>query len=154
MDSGAIRRRAGLGLAVLTGSGLLALAVPGTAQAADSTCSGREVKSLPFTTGTVHVYKRDGYVCALTTPDQPGRKQFMSVTVQARGNRPVTDKGRFTYHAGPAHPCTPATAACGSPEPWDPARCRAAGSCAERPNRPADRPVNRRLLWCGGELLR
>ncbi|MFE2507737.1 hypothetical protein ACFXC9_04565 [Streptomyces naganishii] len=101
MDSGAIRRRAGLGLAVLTGSGLLALAVPGTAQAADSTCSGREVKSLPFTTGTVHVYKRDGYVCALTTPDQPGRKQFMSVTVQARGNRPVTDKGRFTYHAGP-----------------------------------------------------
>ncbi|GGX86377.1 hypothetical protein ACF1B0_09560 [Streptomyces anandii] len=101
MDSAAIRRRAGLGLAVLTGSGLLALAVPGTAQAASSTCPGREVKTLPFTTGTVHVYKRDGYVCALTTPDHPGRKQWMSVTVQARGNRAVTDKGRYSYHAGP-----------------------------------------------------
>ncbi|MFI1165216.1 hypothetical protein ACH4UM_16770 [Streptomyces sp. NPDC020801] len=119
MDSGAIRRRLGLGLAVLTGAGLMALAVPGTAQAAASTCSGREVKTLPFDTGSVHVYRSDGYVCALTTPDHPGRKQSMSVTVQARGNRPVTDQGRYSYHAGPVvvhagHRCVRVSGSVGS----------------------------------------
>lgn len=100
VDRGAIRRRAALGLAVLTGSALLALALPGTAQAA-STCAGRQVRRLAFATGSVHVYKRDGYVCAVTVPGKSGRRQSMSVTVQARGNRPVTDKGRYAYHAGP-----------------------------------------------------
>ncbi|MET8246275.1 hypothetical protein ABZV31_18715 [Streptomyces sp. NPDC005202] len=100
MDSGAIRRRVALVAAVLTASGMLALAVPGTAQAASS-CSGRQVKTLSFSTGAVHVYRRDGYVCAMTFPKHPGPRQSMSVTVQARGNRPVTDKGRFAYHAGP-----------------------------------------------------
>ncbi|WP_037853346.1 hypothetical protein [Streptomyces sp. NRRL S-340] len=103
MDRAALRRRLALGLAVLTGSGLLSLAVPGAAQAASapSSCRGREVRTLSFATGSVHVYKRDGYVCAVTVADRPGRAQTMSVTVQARGNRPVTDKGRYSYRAGP-----------------------------------------------------
>ncbi|MCI3276601.1 hypothetical protein [Streptomyces cylindrosporus] len=102
MDSVAIRRRIALGTAVLTASGLLALAAPGSAQAADSYCPGRKVKDLPFSTGTVHVYKANGYVCAVTFPKHSSTaKRPMSVSVQARGNRPVVDKGRYSHHAGP-----------------------------------------------------
>ncbi|MFH9004672.1 hypothetical protein ACH4E5_15710 [Streptomyces afghaniensis] len=102
MDSGAIRRRFALGLAVLTASGLLAVAAPGEAQAAASaSCPGRKVRTLPFSTGTVLVYKRGGYVCAVTVTKKPGVKRKMSVSVQARGSRPVVDEGRFAYHAGP-----------------------------------------------------
>ncbi|MDX6363584.1 hypothetical protein ACFVYF_14675 [Streptomyces sp. NPDC058274] len=100
MDSGAIRRRVALGMAVLTASGLLVLAGPGSAEAA-SYCSGRKVRTLPFDTGSVHVYKRSGYVCAVTFPKKQGARKTMSVSVQARGSRPVTDKGRYTHHAGP-----------------------------------------------------
>jgi hypothetical protein len=89
-----------LGTAVLTASGLLALAAPGTARAA-SVCPGREAAKLPFSTGTVHVFRRNGYVCAYTVPAKPGGKRMMSVSVQARGNRPVVDKGRYTRRAGP-----------------------------------------------------
>ncbi|MFF4542881.1 hypothetical protein [Streptomyces sp. NPDC001435] len=101
MDSGAIRRRLALGAAVLAASGVLALVAPGSAQAADGSCTGRRVKTLPFSTGTVLVYRSNGYVCAVTVPDHPGTKRSMSVSVQARGNRPVVDKGRFAYRAGP-----------------------------------------------------
>jgi hypothetical protein len=102
VGSGAIRRRFALGLAVLTASGLLAVAAPGEAQAAASaSCPGRKVRTLPFSTGTVLVYKRGGYVCAVTVTKKPGVKRKMSVSVQARGNRPVVDEGRFAYHAGP-----------------------------------------------------
>ena len=102
MDSGGIRRRLALGAAVLAASGALALAVPGTAQAAEAgSCAGREVRTLPFSTGIVHVYKRNGYVCAVTVARNPGVKRVMSVSVQARGNRPVVDKGRYKQLAGP-----------------------------------------------------
>ncbi|MET9901835.1 hypothetical protein [Streptomyces sp. NPDC006446] len=101
MDSGAIRRRLALGVAVLTASGLLALVSPGSAQAATSSCSGRKVRTLPFTTGSVHVYKRGGYVCAVTFPKAHGSRKRMSVSVQARGGRPVIDSGHFAHHAGP-----------------------------------------------------
>ncbi|MCZ0989075.1 hypothetical protein [Streptomyces diastatochromogenes] len=102
MDSGAIRRRLAMGAAVLAGSLGLALAVPGTAFAsADGSCAGREVRTLPFSTGTVHVFKHDGYVCAVTVARNPGVKRVMSVSVQARGNRPVVDKGSYKHHAGP-----------------------------------------------------
>ena len=101
MHSGAIRRRLALGLAVLTASGLLAVAAPGDAQAATALCPGRKVRTLPFSTGTVLVYKRGGYVCAVTLTKKPGVKRKMTVSVQARGNRPVVDTGKYSHHAGP-----------------------------------------------------
>ncbi len=101
VDSGAIRRRLAIGTAVLTASGLFALASPGSAQAATSYCAGRKVRTLPFSTGSVQVYKRGGYVCAVTFPKTQGGRRTMSVSVQARGNRPVVDSGHFAHHAGP-----------------------------------------------------
>ncbi|WP_328686484.1 hypothetical protein OG226_31530 [Streptomyces sp. NBC_01261] len=97
---GALRRRVALGMAVLGTSGLLAFAVPGTAQAA-AVCPGREVETLHFSTGTVHVFRRGDYICAYTVPKASGAKRSMSVSVQARGNRPVVDKGRYKHRAGP-----------------------------------------------------
>ncbi|MBY8843724.1 hypothetical protein [Streptomyces sp. SP2-10] len=101
MDSGAIRRRLALGAAVLAASGALALTATGTAQAASGSCAGHEVRTLPFRSGVTHVYKRGDYVCAVTVARNSGAAQSMSVSVQARGNRPVVDKGRYKYHAGP-----------------------------------------------------
>ncbi|MFC9845327.1 hypothetical protein ACFWFF_20940 [Streptomyces sp. NPDC060223] len=101
MDSAAVRRRMALGVAVLTASGLLALVSPGSAQAATSSCAGRKVRTLPFSTGSVQVYKRGGYICAMTFPKAPGPRTKMSVSVQARGGRPVVDDGLFSHHAGP-----------------------------------------------------
>ncbi|MGW0332086.1 hypothetical protein ACWD0J_09485 [Streptomyces sp. NPDC003011] len=101
MDCGAIRRRLALGMAVLTASGLLALATPGEAQAAASSCAGRKVKTLTFSTGSVRVYKRSGWVCAVTLAKRPGTRRYMMVSVQARGLRPVTDEGLYTRRAGP-----------------------------------------------------
>ncbi|MFE9441086.1 hypothetical protein ACFYO2_19210 [Streptomyces sp. NPDC006602] len=102
MNTGAgIRRRLALGLAVLTASGLLALAAPGDAQAAASSCAGRKVRTFSFATGTVEVYKRRGYVCAVTLAKQPGTRRYMMVSVQARGLQPVVDEGQFTHRAGP-----------------------------------------------------
>ncbi|MFB8772924.1 hypothetical protein [Streptomyces broussonetiae] len=100
MGAGAIRRWLVLGTAVLTTAGLLTLTVPTDARAASS-CAGRKVRSLPFSTGTVHVHRSGGYVCAVTLPRSPGPRRTMSVSVQARGNRPVVDKGKYRYRAGP-----------------------------------------------------
>ncbi len=100
MDSGAIRRRLAAGLAVLTASGLLAVASPGHAEAADY-CSGRKVRTLSFSTGSVQVYKRDGYVCVVTVAKNVSVRKPMSVSVQARGNRPAVDSGRYFHYAGP-----------------------------------------------------
>ncbi|MFF8730372.1 hypothetical protein ACF073_28415 [Streptomyces sp. NPDC015171] len=102
MGSGAIRRRLALGAAVLAASGALAFTATGTAEARSAGgCVGREVRTLPFRTGVTHVYKHNGYICAVTLAKHPGAVQGMSVSVQARGNRPVVDKGRYTHHAGP-----------------------------------------------------
>ncbi|MFF4114951.1 hypothetical protein [Streptomyces sp. NPDC001714] len=102
MDSGAIRRRLALGVAVLAASGALALVAPAEAQAvAAANCAGREVRTLPFATGIVHVYRQGGYVCAITLPKTSGGRRMMSVSVQARGNRPVVDKGKYSHRAGP-----------------------------------------------------
>ncbi|MCH0563699.1 MULTISPECIES: hypothetical protein [unclassified Streptomyces] len=101
MDRGR-RRWLALGATALAAAGLLALAAPGSARAAGATrCAGRHVKTLVFSTGITRVYKGNGYVCALTVPNRPGARTTMSVSVQARGGRPVVDKGRYRYHAGP-----------------------------------------------------
>ncbi|GAA2420361.1 hypothetical protein [Streptomyces glaucus] len=100
MDRGAVRRRLALGTAVLTVSGLLAVAAPDTAEAAAS-CAGRVVRTLPFATGSVSVHRRGGYVCAVTAPAHPGAGRTMSVGVQARGGRPVVDTGTYEDRAGP-----------------------------------------------------
>ncbi|MEU6350931.1 hypothetical protein ABZ896_16575 [Streptomyces sp. NPDC047072] len=99
MKSAAIRRLAA-GLALLTVSGLLAVASPGQAQAATN-CAGRKIRTYPFATGSVEVYKRRGYLCAVTLPKNPGTPQHMSVTLTAYGLRPVEDSGTFKYRAGP-----------------------------------------------------
>ncbi|MGW3492411.1 hypothetical protein [Streptomyces sp. NPDC001020] len=101
MDSRGICRRLATGLAVLTVSGLLAVASPGHAEAATGYCPGRKVRTLPFSTGSVLVYKRDSYVCAVTVAKKTSSPRPMSVSVQGRGSRPVVDKGRYKRHAGP-----------------------------------------------------
>ncbi|MGW5600474.1 hypothetical protein ACWEWL_15415 [Streptomyces rochei] len=94
------RRRLTLGTAVLTAAGLLAVAAPQQAQAATG-CPGRKVRTLTFATGSVVVHERGAHVCAVTVPKKPGTKRQMSVSVQARGGRPVVDSGRFAHRAGP-----------------------------------------------------
>ncbi|MFE6890412.1 hypothetical protein [Streptomyces sp. NPDC057694] len=114
------RRPAALALAALLGSGLLVVGGPavGSAQAA-ALCSGHKVRTLTFATGRTVVYKGNGYVCAVTYPKRGGTRQYMSVGVQARGNRAVVDAGRFTHHAGPVtvhagHRCVRVTGKVGS----------------------------------------
>ena len=103
MSSGRIRRRLALGAAVLAASVLVGLVGAGTAQAQASAarCAGHKVRTLAFSTGKVAIYKSRGYVCALTLAKRPGARKTMSVSVQARGNRPAKDTGRYTHHAGP-----------------------------------------------------
>ncbi|WP_405540644.1 hypothetical protein [Streptomyces sp. NBC_00075] len=79
---------------------MLALMSPGSAEAA-SACSGRKARTLTFSTGEVHIYRRSGYVCAVTLSKRPGVRQWMSVSVRARGGRPVVDEGEFSKRAGP-----------------------------------------------------
>ncbi|MGW0532130.1 hypothetical protein [Streptomyces sp. NPDC003032] len=100
---GRIRRRLALGAAGLAASVLLALAGPGAgpAHAAAGACAGHKVRTLPFSTGRVEVFKNRGYVCAMTIAKRPGPRRTMSVSVQARGSRAARDKGRYTHRAGP-----------------------------------------------------
>ncbi|MFE0252553.1 hypothetical protein [Streptomyces sp. NPDC059010] len=103
MDMGAIGRRLVVGLALLTASGVLAVAAPTEAQAqtAPTGCAGRKVRTYPFSTGTLYVYKKRGHVCAIVKPKSSGRAQWMMVSVQAyRANR-VEDEGKYTSWAGP-----------------------------------------------------
>ncbi|MFD6433999.1 hypothetical protein [Streptomyces venezuelae] len=101
--SGRIRRRLTLGTAVLAAAVLLALAGPGisSAQAVDGFCAGRKVRTLPFSTGRVDVFKSRGYVCAVAVAKRTGARKSMSVSVKARGGRPARDKGHYSHHAGP-----------------------------------------------------
>ncbi|WP_328771415.1 hypothetical protein [Streptomyces sp. NBC_00286] len=102
MDKSAIRRHMALAVAVLTAAGLLSLAGPGTATAeAASLCSGRKIRTLPFSTGSLQIYKKDGYVCALTLRKREGARTYMSVSVRAWRARPAVNKGLFRHHAGP-----------------------------------------------------
>ncbi|MEU0299323.1 hypothetical protein ABZ252_07600 [Streptomyces sp. NPDC006175] len=70
------------------------------AQAA-SPCSGRLVKSVTFSTGSLRVYKSRAYACAVTVAKKPGARRAMRVSLQPRGGRAVVDSGRFTKLAGP-----------------------------------------------------
>ncbi|MFG2496836.1 hypothetical protein ACGFSB_01245 [Streptomyces sp. NPDC048441] len=104
MSTGRIRRRFAFGAGVLAATVLLGVvAGAGTAQAQASAgrCAGHKVRTLSFSTGKVVVYKSRSYVCAVTIAKRPGARKTMSVSVQARGNRPARDKGRYTHHAGP-----------------------------------------------------
>ncbi|MFD4028127.1 hypothetical protein ACFWRV_32140 [Streptomyces sp. NPDC058576] len=93
------------------------LAAPGTAQAA-SGCSGRPAKTVGFSTGELRVYKSRAHVCAVTVAKKPGKRRTMSVALQARGGRAVSDKGSYTKMAGPVtvnalNRCVRATGAIG-----------------------------------------
>ncbi|MFI9171402.1 hypothetical protein [Streptomyces lincolnensis] len=101
-----MRRRLALGLAVLTASGTLTLTMPGSAHAAapeavSTACAGRKVKTLTFSTGSVQIHKRRGTVCVITLPKKPGIRQYMMVSVQARGFHPNKDEGLYSRFAGP-----------------------------------------------------
>jgi len=98
---GLTRRLRAVGLAVLAGSWLLALAPADGAQAAPTRCPGHQVRILPFSAGAVHVFRRHGYVCALTVAARPGTARPVSVSVQARGSLPVSAVGRRSHRAGP-----------------------------------------------------
>lgn len=111
-------RRLVLGLALLIVSGLLAVAAPGSAQAATSaaSCTGRKVRTLSFSTGSVLVYKDGGYVCAVTVQKHPGTKRLISVSVQARGHVAVSKSRKHTRSSPPArvyagHRCVRVTGA-------------------------------------------
>ena len=108
MDMGAIRRHLALGAAVLTAAGLLTLAGPAAADAnaaagsnAAALCSGRKMRTLTFSTGFVEVYKKRGYVCAVTRPKKVSGWRYMMVSVQAWGNHRVPNSGQFRRYAGP-----------------------------------------------------
>ncbi|WP_240659776.1 hypothetical protein [Streptomyces sp. WAC 01529] len=106
-----IRRRLTFGTAGLAAALLLALAGPGagTAHAAGQAkatalagpCAGHKVRTIPFSTGRIEVFKTRGFVCAVTIAKRGGARKAMSVSVQARGSRPARDQGRYTRRAGP-----------------------------------------------------
>ncbi|MDJ1643083.1 hypothetical protein [Streptomyces pakalii] len=97
----------GLLVLPLLGGLVPVLAAPGTAQAASGTaqaasgCSGRPAKTVEFSTGELRVYKTRAHACAVTVAKKPGKRRTMSVTLQARGGRAVSDKGSYTKMAGP-----------------------------------------------------
>lgn len=102
MKSGRIRLGLSTGTAALAAAVLLALAGPGVAAAeAAGPCPGHKARTLTFSTGKVVLYKKRGYVCAVTYAKNPGARKKMSISVQARGSRPVRDAGTFTRLAGP-----------------------------------------------------
>ncbi|MEU0671818.1 hypothetical protein ABZ330_02815 [Streptomyces sp. NPDC006172] len=105
MDLGATHGRptaALTALAVLVASVLLGLLTPGSAEAAAAApCPGRKVRTMTFSTGSVHVYNNHGMVCAYTVQKRPGASRRMSVSLQARGHRPRQLTGNRTARIGP-----------------------------------------------------
>ncbi|MGD6745336.1 hypothetical protein ACOKM3_26320 [Streptomyces sp. BH106] len=96
------RRVLASALSVLVAAVLLVLGGPTvTGVQAASPCAGHHVRTLRFETGRTVLYKNNGYVCAVTYAKRTGARRTMTVSVQARGNRAVADKGRYTRHAGP-----------------------------------------------------
>ncbi|MFE7619404.1 hypothetical protein [Streptomyces sp. NPDC057496] len=96
---GRAARSIALPLAVALG---LVLGGPAVGSAdAVSACTGRLAKTVPFKTGKLHVYKNRSYACAMAVAKKPGPRRSMSVTIQARGGSPVTDRGKYTKQAGP-----------------------------------------------------
>ncbi|MDA5285662.1 hypothetical protein ACWGHM_05210 [Streptomyces sp. NPDC054904] len=87
------------GAALWLGVGGLFAAPP--AQAATGGCPGRLVRTLPFPTGEVRVYKSRTQACAVTVAARPGERRRITVVVQPRGGVPVRDAGEFTRFAGP-----------------------------------------------------
>ncbi|MER5486703.1 hypothetical protein ABT024_26335 [Streptomyces sp. NPDC002812] len=71
------------------------------AQAATGGCAGNLVRTLPFSTGEVRVYKTRDRACAVAVARDPGQRRAMSVSIQPRGGYPVRDAGQFTRYAGP-----------------------------------------------------
>ncbi|MFG3406725.1 hypothetical protein [Streptomyces sp. NPDC048142] len=93
------------------------LGATATAQAATA-CTGRPAKTVGFSTGELRVYKSRAHVCAVTVAKKPGKRRTMSVTLQPRGGRTVSDKGSYTRLAGPVtvnalNRCVRATGAIG-----------------------------------------
>lgn len=100
---GAAGRRVAAGLILLIVAALLAVAAPGAAQAATATgCPGRKVRTLPFSTGSVQIFRDGGFVCAVTVQRHPGTRRLISVSVQARGLRAVAKSRRHTLSSPPA----------------------------------------------------
>ncbi|MFC8224505.1 hypothetical protein [Streptomyces sp. NPDC057287] len=97
-------RRAVVALLVLPLLGALGLVTGPTGSApahAASACSGRLVKTVAFSTGSLRVYKSRAYACAVTVAKKPGARRAMRVSLQPRGGHAVADSGRFTRLAGP-----------------------------------------------------
>ncbi|WP_405698089.1 hypothetical protein [Streptomyces sp. NBC_01185] len=97
-------RRAAVVLLVLPLLGALGLVTgpAGSAPAhAASACSGRLVKTVTFSTGSLRVYKSRAYACAVSVARKPGARRAMRVSLQPRGGHAVVDSGAFTSLAGP-----------------------------------------------------
>ncbi|MFJ8104416.1 hypothetical protein [Streptomyces sp. NPDC096132] len=113
----AIRRRLGAVVAVLTASGVLALAAPGIAHAAPPSCAGmRKIRTLTFDSGAVRIHKSGGWMCAITVQNNPGTERRIAVGLQSRGHVAVNKARRHTrsspwarVYAG--HSCVRVTAA-------------------------------------------
>ncbi|MEU1211255.1 hypothetical protein ABZ424_02080 [Streptomyces sp. NPDC005790] len=96
------RTAAALLVLPLLGAFGLVLGPAGSAPAqAASACSGRLVKTVTFSTGSLRVYGSRAYACAVTVARKPGARRTMRVSLQPRGGRAVVDSGRFTQLAGP-----------------------------------------------------
>ncbi|RPK76773.1 hypothetical protein EES45_22495 [Streptomyces sp. ADI97-07] len=101
---GSVAGRLGSGLLVLSllGAVGLVLGTSGAAPAhAASACSGRLVKKLTFSTGSLRIYESRAYACAVTVAKKPGARRAMRVSLQPRGGGAAVDSGNFTKLAGP-----------------------------------------------------